>query len=32
MWKDYFKKRARIIGIDLNPKAKKWGNMVLKFL
>ena len=24
MWKDYFRKRARIIGIDLNPKAKKW--------
>ena len=24
MWKDYFKKKARIIGIDLNPKAKKW--------
>tara|TARA_Y100000741_G_scaffold297947_1_gene238934 strand:+ start:1620 stop:2444 length:825 start_codon:yes stop_codon:yes gene_type:complete len=24
MWKNYFKKKARIIGIDLNPKAKKW--------
>ena len=24
MWKDYFGKNARIIGIDLNPEAKKW--------
>ena len=24
MWKDYFGKDARIIGIDLNPEAKKW--------
>jgi hypothetical protein len=24
MWRDYFGPEARIIGIDLNPKAKKW--------
>lgn len=24
MWRDYFGARARIIGIDLNPKAQKW--------
>jgi hypothetical protein len=24
MWRKYFGKEARIIGIDLNPKAKKW--------
>ena len=24
MWRDYFGKNARIIGIDLNPQAKKW--------
>ena len=24
MWKEYFGKDARIIGIDLNPEAKKW--------
>lgn len=24
MWKDYFGPKARIIGIDLNPAAKKW--------
>ena len=24
MWRDYFGDRARIIGIDLNPQAKKW--------
>ena len=24
MWRDYFGKDARIIGIDLNPEAKKW--------
>ena len=24
MWRDYFGKDARIIGIDLNPKATKW--------
>ena len=24
MWRDYFKGKARIIGIDLNPRAKKW--------
>ena len=24
MWKDYFGKNARVIGIDLNPEAKKW--------
>jgi len=24
MWRDYFGKDARIIGVDLNPEAKKW--------
>lgn len=24
MWRDFFGKEARIIGIDLNPEAKKW--------
>lgn len=24
MWRDYFGSKARIIGIDLNPNAKKW--------
>jgi hypothetical protein len=24
MWREYFGKEARIIGIDLNPEAKKW--------
>ena len=24
MWRDYFGSRARIIGVDLNPDAKKW--------
>jgi hypothetical protein len=24
MWRDFFGKKARIIGIDLNPNAKKW--------
>ena len=24
MWRNYFGSKARIIGIDLNPKAKKW--------
>jgi len=24
MWKDFFGTKAKIIGIDLNPKAKKW--------
>ena len=24
MWKDYFGKDARIIGIDINPEAEKW--------
>jgi cephalosporin hydroxylase len=24
MWRDYFGPKARIIGIDLNPEAKKW--------
>ena len=24
MWRDYFGSKARIIGIDLNPEAKKW--------
>ena len=24
MWKNFFGKKARIIGIDLNPEAKKW--------
>ena len=24
MWRSYFGKKARIIGIDLNPTAKKW--------
>ena len=24
MWRDYFGPRARIIGVDLNPEAKKW--------
>ena len=24
MWRDFFGKEARIIGIDLNPSAKKW--------
>ena len=24
MWKDYFKKNSKIIGIDFNPTAKKW--------
>jgi len=24
MWRDYFGPKARIIGIDLNPNAKKW--------
>jgi len=24
MWRDYFGKNARIIGVDLNPEAKKW--------
>ena len=24
MWRDFFGKQARIIGIDLNPEAKKW--------
>ena len=26
MWRDYFGPKARIIGIDLNPIAKKWEN------
>lgn len=24
MWRDYFGEKARIIGVDLNPNAKKW--------
>lgn len=24
MWRDFFGKKARIIGIDMNPEAKKW--------
>jgi hypothetical protein len=24
MWRDYFGPNARIVGVDLNPKAKKW--------
>ena len=24
MWRDYFGRKARIIGVDLNPDAKKW--------
>ena len=24
MWRDYFGPQARIIGVDLNPEAKKW--------
>lgn len=24
MWRSYFGEQARIIGIDLNPEAKKW--------
>ena len=24
MWREFFGKKARIIGVDLNPKAKKW--------
>ncbi len=24
MWRDYFGEKARIIGVDLNPEAKKW--------
>ena len=24
MWRDYFGSKARIIGVDLNPRAKKW--------
>lgn len=24
MWRDYFGSKARIIGVDLNPEAKKW--------
>lgn len=24
MWRDYFGSKARVIGVDLNPKAKKW--------
>ena len=32
MWRDWLGKDARIIGIDLDPNAKKWKNMVLKFL
>ena len=24
MWRDFFGKNARIIGVDLNPEAKKW--------
>ena len=24
MWRDYFGPKARIIGIDFNPNAKKW--------
>ena len=24
MWRDFFGKQARIIGVDLNPEAKKW--------
>ena len=26
MWRDYFGANARIIGVDLNPEAKKWEN------
>lgn len=26
MWREYFGKNARIIGVDLNPEAKKWEN------
>lgn len=26
MWRDFFGPKARIIGIDLNSKAKKWGS------
>ena len=32
MWRKYFGKEARIIGIDLYPETKKWKNMDLKFL
>ena len=24
MWRDFFGNKARIIGVDLNPEAKKW--------
>lgn len=32
MWRDYLGKDAEIIGIDLNPDAKRWEKMVLKSL
>ena len=32
MWKKYFGKKAKIIGIDLNPKVKKLEKMALKFI
>ena len=32
MWKNFFGKKAKIIGIDLNPESKNLKNMVLKYL
>ena len=32
MWRDYFGKQARIIGIDNNPEAKNGLNTTLKYL
>ena len=32
MWRKFFGKKARIIGIDLNPEAKKWEKDVVTFI
>ena len=32
MWRDWLGPKARIIGVDLDPNAKKWKNMVLRYL
>ena len=32
MWKKFLGKNAKIIGVELNPEAKKLENMVLRFL
>ena len=32
MWRNFFGKQARIIGIELNPEAKNGKKMVLKYL